>query len=235
MQEREGYTLDIGDIFNKGFEIYKKTWAITGGGILLVGFIAIIVVLVFFSIILGISFTNLDTLDPYTFQTPSYFLRTLLFGLIVGAIFSPITAGFLKICKDAKDQKELSFGTIFQYYKAPYFGNIIIATILIAIVNGLFSYLFQFAIVVPFMNYVISIIMSSIQAIDFSIKLVGKNFFIVFVLMLLATILGFLGFLACGIGVFFTMPILYAVQFCIYDEILGKEEVSEIDMIGNGE
>ncbi|NAS30068.1 hypothetical protein GTQ40_03715 [Flavobacteriaceae bacterium R38] len=249
---REGYNLDIGDIFNKSFEIYKKTWGIIAGGILIVGIIAIILVFIFFSIFLGISFSSLDSFDPLTFQSAPFFLSSLSFSIIISALLSPVTAGFIKICKDAKDQKELSLGTIFEYYKAPYFGNIIIASILVAIISGLLSYLFQFVLFIPLMNYLVSLLLSTItilmlpliifknlnalQAFDFSIKLVSKNFFIVFVLILLATILAFLGLLACLVGIFFTMPILYAVQFCIYDEVLGDDdEVSEIDMIGNTE
>jgi len=45
-------------------------------------------------------------------------------------------------------------------------------------------------------------------------------------------ILGGLGALACFVGVFFTMSIVYLPVFFIYKEVVGFDETSPIDQIG---
>lgn len=251
----EGYHLDISDVFTKAYEIYKKTVLFTALGLLLTGILVIILAVVLMTLLFGFDFSIFENFDPQTFSTStegiSFFIMSALVGLIIGVAAAPISAGFLKLCKDAKDQKELSFGTIFSYYQPKYFGNIAMASILIGIISGLFSYLTQFVILFPAINYLVTIFISTltammvpliifkdfnaIQAIEYSSKIVAKNFFMVFILILLATIIGILGAFLCGIGVLFSFPFYYAVQFCIYDEAIGEDEVSEIDMLGNSE
>ncbi|NER13916.1 hypothetical protein GWK08_10725 [Leptobacterium flavescens] len=251
---QNGYELDFGDVFNKSFEVYKKSIWMILLGILVVGMITAVLVILLFSVIFGIQLNDFISLDPAVSTiggSVSYFLSTTLFGIVIAALLGPVNAGFLKVCKDAKDNKEPSFSSIFQYYSSEYLGNIIVATVILSIVSGVFSFISQFMLSMLFLNYIFSIIFSTLtvliipliifkdfnamQAIEYSIKLVSKNFLMVFLLILVGTLASFLGVFLCGIGILFSLPFLYAVYFCTYDAIVGDDESSEIDEIGTGE
>ena len=249
---KEGYKIDIGDIFNKSFEIYKKSLGVTAVGILIIAIGVIALALIFLLGFLGINFSDFDPVSlSSTVQTESYFLGVSLLGLVVQAIYAPATAGFIEVAKNVKENKDNSLSTIFSYYKSKHLMNLVLFGILVAILNGLIGYLIQFVIFMPWLAYVTNAIIATCtifmipliiykdcsvgQAIDYGLRLSFKNFFILLLAVIVLYICSYLGVLGCGIGIIFTIPFLYAGTFCIYDEALGKEEISEIDQIGTSE
>jgi hypothetical protein len=50
--------------------------------------------------------------------------------------------------------------------------------------------------------------------------------------MFVAGILGMLGIIGCGIGVLFTISIIYLPVFFIYKDVIGFGDTSEIEQIG---
>ena len=74
--------------------------------------------------------------------------------------------------------------------------------------------------------------LDAVNAIVFSIKLVFKQPIILFLLLLVGYICAMLGFIALCIGIFFTLPFIYSLYYCIYKNIIPVEEYSELDEIG---
>jgi hypothetical protein len=74
--------------------------------------------------------------------------------------------------------------------------------------------------------------MGELDIIKISFKLGNKKWFITFVTMFIAGIIGMLGILACGIGILFTLSIVYLPSLLIYKEVVGFNGNTEIDSIG---
>ena len=70
------------------------------------------------------------------------------------------------------------------------------------------------------------------DAIQNSIKLVGKQPFHIILLMVIAFIGCLLGLIALCIGILFTLPIFSAMIFAIYDNAVGIEEHDVLSEIG---
>lgn len=256
---KNGYQLDLGEVLTKSFEVYKKTALITALALFVIGIIIIIAFVILLAFI-GINIAAFENLDPsssypevletFGFGLP-YFLVTLIFIAITSLLFAPIGAGFIGLCKDARNGKEVEFSSIFKYYKSTYFGNIVLLQIIVSVITTIATYGIETLIPFQIIGFTISVIISSItalalpliifrdfnvpEALEASAKLVTKNFLIIFVIFLIGTIIAFLGIFLCFIGILATLPITYAIQYCVYDEIVGDDETSEIEMIGNTE
>jgi hypothetical protein len=59
------------------------------------------------------------------------------------------------------------------------------------------------------------------QSLRVSFRVVNRRWFSTFALLLVAGVLSVLGFIGCFVGIIFTMPILYAVLACAYEDIFG--------------
>ncbi len=72
----------------------------------------------------------------------------------------------------------------------------------------------------------------AMNAIQASILIVFKKFWLIFALILVAVIMAMLGIIAVCIGILFTLPIIYTTQYAIYRNVIGVEEHDELDEIG---
>ena len=70
------------------------------------------------------------------------------------------------------------------------------------------------------------------EIVKLSFNLGNKKWFITFGLMIVTGILGMLGIIACGIGVLFTISIVYLPVYFIYRDVVGFEDDDEIQHIG---
>jgi MFS family permease len=244
MEEFENYKKglkfdDFGDVFNDSIEIYKKTALLSG-----VGFIIISTII---GICLGIGikfYGNLDnieqTMQNLRPETLSIQGRLILIAVITGVtiLINPFIAGILKMNKDASDGNEVKLSTIFSYVNSKYFIQIILFTITLSIstqgINQIFTILLGQQIgglmgtiaslsisTLSFitMPFIIFSDQNFIDAIKNSITKISNCFFTVFLLLIVSYILAFIGFIAFCIGIFFTMPFIYAVQYTIYKRL----------------
>ena len=245
---RTGYTLDFGDVFNKTIENYKQI--AVNAGIAYILFLVIMagVGLAAFSMIWGFS-SMTETLAGFNVQNFSA-VGTIIYILIsslFGGLTAPFTAGIIKMSHCAATKQDFSIGTAFEYYKSTYFKEIFIAAVIIALfTNGASVGLQQLGL--PFVAIVPSCIiallcvltipliifgqLTAVEAIQASVMLVPKQIFTIIGLLIVSIIIACLGFIGFCIGLFFTMPFLYACYYCIYDEIIGTEFKSELDEIG---
>lgn len=247
--KREGYQLDFSTIFSNALENYKKIALTAGVVLLLVGLFAIIL----FGAVIGISIMlsnfnieSLENIKPEDFEMinlPLQYIFIYLIGVILfSGLFSPINAGLIKIASNAYNNQEVSIGTAFEYYKKPIFKDIFVATVLISFFSLTLNSLFEF-IDLKFVGGLISIVISfftfltipfiifgklnAIEAIQASFLVVSKQILVLIALMICGFLFAMMGVIACCIGIIFTMPILYSLYFCIYNEAVGIEEENE--------
>lgn len=155
---------------------------------------------------------------------------------------SPFQAAFLKMAHCGDRDEEFHISDLFSYYKLPYFVEIIFSTFLISTISfaltTLFSYI-HFNFIGTIITYFLSFItlltvpliifgdLKAIEAIKYSILIILKQPLVILGLMIVALIGSAIGFMACCIGLFFTLPILYSINYAIYSAIVGIDVPTE--------
>lgn len=238
--KKQGYEFDFSVTFNHAFETYKKIAAIAGLAFMLFAILLSIVAVIYIS-------TSLDwqqiSQHPEQFKITnfstagiiSYAISMILFT----AISVPLSAGMMKMCHDADSGIEVTFGTAFQYYTGHYFVDLFMAGLLLGGFNIGIHIAFEF-IDYAVWGSVITILVSiftilfipmiifgnlrPIEAMKASAIVVSKELLMIFLLIIVGYIIGLCGILACCVGLFFTLPILYAIQYSIYVHAVGMEE-----------
>jgi|GEM_PF-1117846 len=251
--EREGYTLSFDEIFNRGFNIWKKVTLPMAGAFFLL-FIPIAILFTLFAPFLyGMSFSDIMEAgqhNPQIFsalaEDPMFRLRSTLFNLLISLILSPFGAGFIRMCKEADFTGRAAFSNIFYYFRMPYLTNLLIVTLLISLVSlGIGFGLQELGMIGNILNYVVMIVVHTLtafavtlvifgdagplEAIGNSIKLASKNFFMVLGMALIGGVIGFLGVFVCCVGLFFTLSFIYMVTYILYRQAIGFEEIQQAD------
>ena len=149
-------------------------------------------------------------------------------SLIVSAIFSPLSAGFLIATFRIISGREFHFNDLFSGFNhfLPLLlaglatGFIVGAGFLLLILPGIYlmvSYMFASALVVDYG-------MEFWQAMETSRKIVGKHWFRLFGFMLLLILINLLGLLALGIGLLVSIPVTSCAVAVAYRGIVGDHE-----------
>jgi hypothetical protein len=246
-----GYQLDFGTVFESAFENYKKI-ALYAGLMLLV-FSFLITVLVFAGIVSYIGIENIEDFGNKMKQMSTLKVMPLEIALplnsgliLISAMISPFMAGFLKMADCGEKGEEFHVSTMFSYYKFPYFSSIFISVILIGIISTGLVMLLEYAglsfvgtvttLLISFTTFLtIPLIvfgnLNVLDAIKYSITLVSKQPLLLVGLTIVAGIGAALGIFGLCIGVFFTWPFMYSMNYVIYKSIIGFEESSEINEI----
>ncbi len=245
----KGFQLDFGTVFENAFENYKKI-AVYAGLMLLVFSILISIIMIAGLIYyVGIDhfeeFSNkmkqISTLKvmPLDIAIPLNASLLLFSGLI-----NPFMAGFLKMADCGEKGEEFHVSTMFSYYKFPYFLNIFISVIIIGLISTGLAMLLESAglsfvgtvttLLISFLTFLsIPLIvfgkLNATEAIKYSIVLVSKQPLILLALTIVAGIGSAIGIFGLCIGIFFTLPFMYSMNYTIYKTIIGIEETSEIE------
>ncbi|WP_395047410.1 hypothetical protein, partial [Flavobacterium sp.] len=229
-------SLDLGETINEAFEIWKKT-ALMGG----LAFIFLMLILTMLSMVGVGYFFNKEELpelmknfNPETLSTNGLLIY---FAIVIGftVLISPFVAGMLKMAHDADNDQEVTFSSIYYYVNSPQFLDIILATTTISLFSVGLNILLKNALpntsgdILGFIiSYTISILtfiaiplvifknLNFIDAVKQSCSKILNNFFIVLLLMIVAGIFSAIGIIALCIGLFFTIPFAYAMQYSIY-------------------
>jgi hypothetical protein len=234
-----GYDIDFGTVFNNAFEVYKKIALQAGLAILLMTiFICIAAGLLAVGVI-GVAI-SMESLEQFKVENMSIlWLVAYIFCMILfGALTSPIHAGLIKMAQDAYQGDDYSVSTVFDYYRSVYFKEIVTATVVITFFSTVLSVGLQwvgFQWLGVIMSLSISVLtfltipliifgdLKAMEAIEGSILVVSKQFLILFALIIVATIFICLGIFGFCIGIFFTLPLIYALYYTIYREIFGNQ------------
>lgn len=238
--QTNGYELKFEDVFNKAFENYKKIALYAGLAILVLGF-----VFVFLSAIGAISFLGAEHLNENAIkQFEAKILKQEYLGyqfiavLAINSLFSPISAGFLKMAESANKDVEFKMRQFFSFYKWTYFKELFVATFIITFVStGIDSALAFYKI--PVLGAIISFVIGiftvlstpliifgkqkAITAIKASINLASSQFLTLFLLLFVAFLGSLVGLIGFCIGVLFTIPFNMSMHYAIYDTVIGIE------------
>lgn len=235
-----GYELQFENVFNKAFENYKKIALYAGLAILIFGFIFMVLVAIGLINFVGVEHLNASTIK----QLESKMLRQeylgyqFIFVLAVNSIFSPISAGFLRMANAAQKDVEFKMRQFFSFYQWSYFKELFVATSVITLIStGLNSMLTYYKI--PLLGEIVSAVIGiltvlsipliifgkqkAIGAIQASIRLTSSKFLTLFLLLFVAFLGSLVGLIGFCIGVLFTIPFNMSMQYAIYDSIIGFE------------
>lgn len=244
-----GYYLDFGVIFEKAFENYKKIALLAG--------VTMILLVILFLALLGTIIGSLVGINSLTESLTDFSIFNfgieyvlLYVGIIVlfSALLSPIGAGFLKMAHLAENNQDFSIGTVFHYFKTAYFKELFFSTLIVSIVNlGISTLLEYFAI--PILGSIISYVIAfftifmvpliifrnvnAFEAIQSSAKLALKQPLVIIGLAVVGFFCIMIGLIGFCIGIFFTLPFWYSLNYTIYNQAVPIENTSEIEEIGS--
>jgi len=188
----KGYQTDIGGYINKGYQIFEKEVG------LFVGYTALMIVI---SIVAGfIPFASL---------------------LISG----PLTAGFFIVAHKINRGEPYEFNTFFKGF------DFFVPLFLFTLVGGIFIALGTLALILPgiylavaysfAIPFIVFAKMEFWDGMEISRKLITKNWWSIFGLMILVFLINLLGTLILLVGLLFTIPITYCAIYAAFDEIVG--------------
>ncbi len=233
--------LDFGDIISESIELFKKVWL---KGFLVILFIMIAAgCLAFVFSLLGLAPENNMLVDGINLESfTKFYSSSALYSIPQTILVSTLTiafmAAFYRICKQMVSGGNES-DDYFYFFKKEYFSKVF----MLGLIHAGIATLAQLMFVIPYiyvmvpLSYVSIIFannpeLSESDIVKASFKLGNKKWLITFGTMFVAGILAMLGLLACVVGAFFTMSLVYLPVFLIYKEVIGFEENSEIDQIG---
>lgn len=236
-----GYELDFTITFNHAIEIYKKTFLMAGFTLLILLVVTAAIVLVGIGNVIELPNQNMQNILDFQLQ---HFSAT---GIVVyffsmaalTALFAPVNAGLIKICYEAEMERPFSIGTAFQYYKAPYFLPLVLATLIIAVISLAINTALEFVgiqLVGTIISFLVGIStcmtipliifgnLNASEAIRGSIIVISRHPLTILALIVVASIVAALGLIGCCIGIVFTIPIVNAAYYSIYVHSVGIED-----------
>ena len=234
--------LDFGKILDLTINMFKEVWL---KGFLMVLIIAVVtIVLTFFFTFIGLESGayEFNWNEGFQFNTSYNNSLSLIYslpqGIIVGSISIGLMAGFYRIVKQV-DLNEMQKDDFFYYFQGTYISKVFMLGIIYALIATIAQLMF-------FIPYIYAFVPLSFFAVVFSnnpelteteiVKLsfnIGtKKWLLTFGLLFITGILGMLGIIACGIGLLFTISIMYLPVYFVYRDVVGFEDDSEIMKIG---
>jgi uncharacterized membrane protein len=244
--EKNGYQIDFANVFNHAFENYKKIALYAG--------LVLFVFSVLFVVFIGVSFASIigeaamtKEFSPETFKienmSPSNLIIFTGISLIMSCLLSPFQAAFLKMADCGDRDEAFHVSDLFTYYKLPHVKEIIFSTFLILVAGFVLTTLLSqihLQFLGAIITYSISFItilttpliifgdINAINAIKYSILIVLKQPLVLLGLIIVAIIASLVGFMACCIGILFTLPFIYSMNYAIYTAIVGIDTPEEI-------
>ncbi|WP_235890157.1 DUF2189 domain-containing protein [Flavobacterium gawalongense] len=244
--KNNGYQLDFGNVFNHAFENYKKIALYAG---LMIFVFSILIGILIAGIVIftfGVSVLNeksLENLKNENFSS-TFMLVYIIGAIVLSCLLSPFPAGLIKMAHCGEKDEEFHVSTILEYYKAPYFKELVIATLLISLFSTGLSALVDYtgikivgsliSMTVSFFTFLtIPLIifgdLKAFDAIKSSMIIVSKQPLVLLGLVIVSIIASMVGFIGCCIGIFFTIPFMYSMYYAIYVAIIGIDSENEFE------
>lgn len=237
--EKNGYTINFGDIINEAFENYKKIALYAGLVLFVFGILFILFISAALIATLGAQFVA-EEISPEKLKaenlSPSILLIINGITLAISCLLSPFQASFLQMAHNAKIDSEFKIADLFRFYSLEYLPNIMAATFLIGTFGLLQANLWtnlNLELLGVFINYCISFVtilaipliifgkLPVFEALKYSIIIVSKHPIAILGLVLVAITAAMVGILGCCIGLLFTIPLCFSINYCLYSSIVG--------------
>lgn len=232
--------LDFGTILDLIFKMFKEVW--------LKGFLMVIVLVVcavaltflFGFIGLGPDPFVMDPNEGFNFYSnyTSNAFYSLPQSILLASLIIGLLAGFYRICKEL-DLNKTQNQDLFYYFKGRHIQKIFMLGIIYALIAVIAQSLFIIPYIYAFvpLSFFAMVFsnnpdLSETEIVKLSFRLGTKKWLITFGLLFVTGILGMLGIIACGIGLLFTMSIVYLPVYFVYRDVVGFEDDSEIMKIG---
>ena len=233
--------LDFGTIISESIELFKKVWL---KGFLIMLFLVIAAVCIGFAFrLIGLAPDPLDLNNGFSFETVTgFYSQNAIYSIPQTILISTLTlafvAAFYRICKQV-DSGESVNDDYFYFFNKSYFTKVF----MLGIIHALISAVAQLLLFIPYIYVLVPLAyfaiilannpdLSETEIVKASFALGNKKWLITFGTMFVTGILGMLGMLACGIGLLFTIAIVYLPLFLIYKEVIGFNTYNEIEQIG---
>jgi len=233
--------LSFSAIFDSVIELFKKLW--------IKGFLAILIIVVFafalnivFSLI-GLAPKNSFFLDSINFDKfLKLYSETMLLSIPQTILLSTLSMGVLaayyRICKYEVLGQNMP-DDYFYFFKKEYFSKLL----MLGIIHTAIAVIAQFLFLIPYIYVFVPLTyftivfannphLSEMEIVKVSFKLGHKKWLLTFGTLVVTGILGGLGALACFVGVFFTMSIVYLPVFFIYKEVVGFDLLNFLRKFG---
>lgn len=252
----QGYDLDFGETFNDAFEVYKRTALMSGLAMLLftliLGALSVGIIGVFMGFESYMSFVTDMAKNNMSIVGRLLYITAMC---VIAGLTNPFSASLIKMAGDADRGDDVSVGDAFRCYKPPYFAPLFAEALLVSFFSvgittaiqmafpentlmslvGMFINLFITFVTVMAAPLIIFGNFKAVEAIQGSFAIVLKSPFVIAGLLLVSVILACVGFIGFCIGVFFTVPFLMAMYYCIYKNSVGIDDANEIEEIGSGD
>ena len=237
----ENNRLDFGLILDLVIDLYKKVW--------LKGFVTIIIVMIvafgvnFLFVALGLTYEPDMQFNQGIFEVDAlYSFESLLYGypqsIIIGLVSLGMLASLYRMIRLEQHDK-VKNDEFFYFFKGEHFSKIF----MLAIIHASITLLSQLLFVIPYIYTFIPLSyfaivfannpeLTEMEIVKLSFHIGTKKWFLSFGLMFVTGLMGMLGIIACGIGVLFTISIVYLPVYFIYRDVVGFDVSSDIDLIG---
>ena len=223
--------LDFGELLDDSIKKFKDIW-LTGLTMILILFSFGFVLSFLFNSI-GISSSPLTEVYDQGFNMFNQSFITsfniLPLTICVSSLTIGLLAGFYRSCKHL-DLNQPSKNDLFYYFISGHTRKILMLGIFHAVITVVTQYLFFIPFIYAFVPLQFFAVVFSnnthlteIDIVKISFSLGTKKWFLSFGLLIVTGILGMLGVLACGVGLFFTVSIIYLPAYLIYRNVVGFE------------
>lgn len=232
--------LDFGGILGESFDLYKKIWS---SGLVVVLVLAVLSLgLSFLSTALGITTGNKIFYFNEGIEGYLAFAGEIIFtipqGLIIGTFSIGLLAGFYRVCKEADINNKRS-NELFYFFQGEYFLKMFILCLMYVGIGTLAQLLFFIPYIYAYipLSFIAVIFafnpdLSETDILKLSFKIGTKKWLITFGLVFILFIVAAFGIIACFIGLLFTICLMYLPMYFVYRDVIGFDELSEIDEIG---
>lgn len=251
--------LDFGTILSASIELFKKVWV---QGLLLMVLLLVAMIPFFIFIYIPIFKDLMEQINTGTYEPGDSSgivkgigerLQYVILGftLVYTFLSAALVAGFYRLVKKIDHGEAYVFSDFFYFFKGATLGKLLAIasfSLLIALLNLVFekflphfsASLLKIGISIIFSVYsslfvVFFAFNSKLEVSDIfvlSFRLGSRKWLLLFGLIIVAALMGMLGFIACGIGVLFTFSIIYLPLYFVYKSIFGFGEQTDIDKIG---
>lgn len=248
----KSYSLNVSDILSQSWDLYKRVIGIGALAVLIYVFAAWAISYTI-NIVTGMSaisaglleqMQGMGDMERMAESMQDFYLNNWVITLgsqflseLVMVLFFPLAGGFMLVCREAEQSGYVSAGSLFKGFNTKYWSRLIVLALIYFVLSKVAAVFFIIpaiwlwaaaAIACPIVMFTDE---GSWDSFVTSIKLVNKNWFNVFLILLVASLFGLLGYLLFCIGRIFTYPYVLVTIYILYKNIVGFKD-DEIDEIG---
>ncbi|HLV23483.1 MAG TPA: hypothetical protein VKY36_01725 [Moheibacter sp.] len=251
--KERNYTISYNRVFGESWNLYTKLIGVGALAVIIYSIFSFLVSFLLESITGFRNVTNEFMMDIQGMQDPNAllyelqdFYRENLNSILITRLGTefimllafPLAGGFMMVCREMDKNGAFNMGTLFEGFKPQYWGRLMVLAIIYFFVSKVATMFFLLPGIYIWVAAVIAcpIVMftnaNGIQAFATSIKLVNKNWFTVFQILLVASLIGVAGYLLCFVGRIVAYPLVLVTVYMLYKHIVGFND-EKIDEIGH--